>query len=72
MMLRKRRGSSSGIRVSVILTCSHEPRYVHILQCYIKALLKYALVVNMLVMYDINFVDEIFIRREGCNTQKIR
>jgi hypothetical protein len=47
--------------VSDILICSCEPRYVHILQSYINALSKYDLVVNMLVMYDLNFVDEILL-----------
>ena len=69
-MFRKCRGSLSGIGASDILICSREPRYVHILQYYIDASSKYASVVSMLVTYDLNFVSEIFIRREGCNAQE--
>jgi hypothetical protein len=71
-MSKRLHGSLSGICESDILICSRKPRYVHILQCYINVMSKYALVVNMLVMYDLHFADEIFIMREGCNAQEIR
>jgi hypothetical protein len=71
-MSKRLHGSLSGICKSDILICLRKPRYVPILQCYINAMSKYALLVNMLVMYNPNFTDKIFIRREGCNAQEMR